>query len=526
VAGLYISTLVWSLGEIIGAPTFFSYPARIAPEGLRGRYLGASGAMMSLAFAIGPAVGTPLWSAMGSSFWLVCGLVCAVAVAAVYVGVLPSDRLPVAESENAVPADQKTLLLVASSANPDLLRTPRDLGLSIVIAAKNPPADTDLYDVHLSVDEMSEEAVAQAVSAFVASGRRIDAVACFHEGSLRAAARVAADLGLPGNTPEAVMNMRDKAQTIDVLTAAGIGCPRSRLVTSADEAVAAAAEFGLPVVVKPQSSASSQGVTKAKDEGALRHAYEMVAGIHKRTEFRQGEYAVRNISTVYMDPERRGVLVQELLSGPEFALDFVYADGEFFLLGIHDKPSEWEGDAFIETVYITPSGLDSSRQQLIVDTAVRGLRAVGATTGGAHVEIRLTEDGPKIIEINGRLGGTTAYVQESIQASTGVWGPREYLRAVLGERPQVAPAKENAGFVALLAGRTGRIAGFQGASEVLAIPGVKGIRWLSKPGDDVVIEYPANPVSCFALALATGQTRQEVLQALALAEQTLVPVME
>jgi biotin carboxylase len=419
----------------------------------------------------------------------------------------------------------RTLLLVASSQNPDLLRTPRDLGLRVVLAATHPPEDSSVYDVHLKVNEMDADEVSAAVAEHVAAGNTIDAVACFHEGSLRVAARVTAELGLPGNSPEAVLRMRDKAETNAALVAAGVPCARSELVSSAAEAVAAADRIGYPVVVKPQSSASSQGVVRAADADAVVAAYDLGLSLRERDEFRQGPYAVRNVSRIYMDPVRNGVLVQEYLDGPEYALDLVYGGGEFFLLGIHDKPFEWDEDYFIEKVYVTPPDLDPAAYAELRAVAVAGLQAVGASTGAAHVEVRRTATGPKLIEINGRLGGTTAYVQECLRAASGVWGPREYLRAVLGERPDVPEPSTVAGFVALLAEQTGRLRGFEGVDETLALPGLVGIRWMAKPGDDVVIEYPANPVSCFALALATGSSRADVLATLSQAQRTLRPVL-
>jgi MFS family permease len=84
IAGLVLATVVWSLGEIVGAPAMFAYPARIAPPESRGRYLGAFNASISLAFAAGPVVGAQLWTSLGTRFWLACGAVCAVAALAAY----------------------------------------------------------------------------------------------------------------------------------------------------------------------------------------------------------------------------------------------------------------------------------------------------------------------------------------------------------------------------------------------------------------------------------------------------------
>ncbi|MGW6912695.1 ATP-grasp domain-containing protein [Kitasatospora sp. NPDC054939] len=420
----------------------------------------------------------------------------------------------------------RTLLLIASSQNPDLLRTPHDLGLTLVLASKTPPADGSVYDVHLAVDEMDEDAVLAAVRAHLDGGGRIDAVATFHEGALHVAARVGAELGLPGNSAESVRAMRDKFVTGQRLDEAGVPTPATRVVTTLEGARAVAAELGYPLVLKPQASASSQGVTKVADDAELVAAFTNISGLYGPDEFRDGDYAVPNVARIYAYPQAQGVLVQEYVSGEEYAVDLVYGGGEYRLLAIHDKPYPFAEPHFIEGAYATPSALPESEQQLLVDTAVAALKALGATTGGAHVELRLTDRGPRIIEVNGRLGGTTAFVQESIRESTGVWGPREYLRAVLGEpvdfvrRERPTPA----GFSPLLADRTGELAGFDGIEEVTAVPGVIGLRWMAKPGDHVVIKYPENPVSCFALVLARGETREQVLSALEGAEKVLKPV--
>lgn len=418
----------------------------------------------------------------------------------------------------------KTLLMIASSQNPDLLRTPRALGLRLLLAAGKAPEDTDLYDEHLPVNEFDEEAVLAAVRAHLAAGGAVDAVACFHEGCLHVAAAVAEELGLPGNPVQAVWNMRDKYRCAGVLRDAGVPSPETRLVTDPRSASEAAEQIGFPLVVKPQSSAMSQGVVKVNDLSELDQAISLIDTVYTSDGFSDGRYRVDNIGKIYIHPRLRGIVLQEYLPGPEIAVDVVYGDGVYRPLVIHDKPLPFVHH-FIEGAYVTPSELDADVQARVLDVTVRALRALGATAGGAHVELRVTPDGPKILEVNGRLGGTTAFVQESIHASVGVWGPREYLRAVLGERPD-GPTHDPrpAGFTALLAPRTGEIAAFHGAQEVLQIPGIQAVRWMNKPGDHVVIDYPANPVSCFALVLATGQTRADVLAALVEADRTLRPV--
>ncbi|MGW1055212.1 ATP-grasp domain-containing protein [Streptomyces sp. NPDC001118] len=423
-------------------------------------------------------------------------------------------------------SESRTLLLVASSPNPDLLRTPQELGLRVILATATRPASADLYDVHLAVDEFDEEAVLAAVRRFLAEGGTVDGVATFHEGALHVAARLSAELGLPGNSQDAVRAMRDKFVTGQRLEAAGVPTPATRIATTYDEALATAAELGYPLVLKPQASGASQGVTKVADEAELKAAFDNIAGIHTLETFDEGGYSVPNVARVYGYPDAHGVLIQEYVQGDEYAVDFVYGCGEYRLLAIHDKPYPFAEPYFIEGAYATPSLLPDEEQDRLVGTSVAALKALGASVGGAHVELRLTASGPKIIEVNGRLGGTSAFVQESIRESTGVWGPREYLRAVLGEPVDftVKPEPTPAGFTPVLADRTGELAGFEGVADAEALPGVVALRWMARVGDHVVIKYPENPVSCFVLVLARGEKRDDVLTALRDAEKLLKPV--
>jgi MFS family permease len=62
-------TLVLSLGEIIGGPTIFAYPAVAAPGRLKGRYIGSFQFMLGLGQTVGPAAGGWLFVEIGHLVW-------------------------------------------------------------------------------------------------------------------------------------------------------------------------------------------------------------------------------------------------------------------------------------------------------------------------------------------------------------------------------------------------------------------------------------------------------------------------
>ncbi|GEM_PF-440721 len=84
---LIAGTLIWTLSEIIGAPTVFAYPAMAGPEHLRGRYIGAMQGLFGLGAAVGPIVGIMLWDHVGQSVWLWVAGVAALAIVAGQIGI-------------------------------------------------------------------------------------------------------------------------------------------------------------------------------------------------------------------------------------------------------------------------------------------------------------------------------------------------------------------------------------------------------------------------------------------------------
>jgi MFS family permease len=66
---------VWTLGEILGSAASTAIAADRAPAHARGRYQSALGAMWSVAFAVGPILGTLVYERNPSVLWWACGAV-------------------------------------------------------------------------------------------------------------------------------------------------------------------------------------------------------------------------------------------------------------------------------------------------------------------------------------------------------------------------------------------------------------------------------------------------------------------
>ena len=70
---LFLGALVWTMGEVVSAPSVSAYPALVGPRALRGRYIGAFSTSQTLGYALGPSAGAALFQYYGAGTWALCG---------------------------------------------------------------------------------------------------------------------------------------------------------------------------------------------------------------------------------------------------------------------------------------------------------------------------------------------------------------------------------------------------------------------------------------------------------------------
>ncbi|KJY28491.1 hypothetical protein VR44_25215, partial [Streptomyces katrae] len=127
-------------------------------------------------------------------------------------------------------------------------------------------------------------------------------------------------------------------------------------------------------------------------------------------------------------------------------------------------------EPFRETGMFQPAALSEPLARQVLALTGAALRALGVTDGVTHTEIKLTPDGPRLIEVNGRMGG---YVGALLRRSTRFDLLRAALRAALGlplEVPELEfPAVEFVYFLTPPADAGATLAGIRGLEEVAAM---------------------------------------------------------
>ncbi|MCE7079456.1 ATP-grasp domain-containing protein [Streptomyces sp. ST2-7A] len=275
---------------------------------------------------------------------------------------------------------------------------------------------------------------------------------------LPAVARVAAHLGLPGPAPEAVEAACRKDLTRRILMDAGVPGPRHAVCRDRAELVDAARELGFPLVLKPTDLCAGMYVRRVDDETQLLAAHREIADF-----------------PVNARGQRRSpaLLLEELLAGPEVSVETVSRNGVHHVVGVTDK-SVAGAPAFIETGHMFPAASPPDALREAGATAVAALSALGVDDVVAHTEIKLTPDGPRVVEVNPRPAGNR--ITELVRHVTGVDLPGAAVDIALGREPDLVPRETGVGSAAigfLLPDRAGELAGFDGEREAAGIPGVR-----------------------------------------------------
>jgi biotin carboxylase len=325
---------------------------------------------------------------------------------------------------------------------------------------------------------------AAILGALSRSGVRADGVLTFLEDCVREAARVAAALGLPGNPPEAVDAARSKVRTRELSARLGLPTPKAERVRSLDELFAAAASVGFPAVVKPEFGAAAAGCVRVDSFESLPGVYKLVRAVvtpDQMAIFRAGS----------------DLLLEQYLDGVEFDVDLVLQDGECVFSSVSQNWPTAE-PSFQETGLHLPPDHNSKAVRGLVDLAVRTVQSFGFRRGVLHVEGKCTSRGPRVIEVNARMGGTR--IHQMVQAVWGVDLIEAQLRSCLGLPQTLKPSRKPRCAVVdaiVHAPATGRLAELPFAH--VAPEGDLGVELdiLAEIGQDV-----AGPDSTFATVLA------------------------
>ncbi|MFF8291608.1 ATP-grasp domain-containing protein [Streptomyces sp. NPDC016309] len=218
-------------------------------------------------------------------------------------------------------------------------------------------------------------------------------------------------LGLRSNGTALSSARRDKFRMVETVKAAGVPAADQILATDLDALLAWYGPEDRTVVLKPVRSALNDGVHFCGTEAEVRAAFGALVGA-------DSALGLRNDA----------VVAQEYLVGAEYYVNTVSLDGRHYVcdlwktqhLGVNGVRDLLGGSALMVR--------RGPEQDLLADYAFSVLDALGIRNGPAHTELKLTPDGPRLVETGARVCGAMLplLTRAAIGESQLEWTVRAY----------------------------------------------------------------------------------------------------
>ena len=321
----------------------------------------------------------------------------------------------------------------------------RSLGLELIVVDGDPQAPGfELADRVLCISTYDSSAVLAATRELIASGHRPDGVIAMCADVPVTVATIASALGLPGLDLATAHRVADKLVMKQCLGDAGIPIPKFCPVSSETPFDDLADRVGVPFVIKPVDSRGARGVQLVDTQSGLPAA----------------------IAEAMAHSPTSRVMAESFVVGPQVSTETLVDQGQCLTPGFSDRNYEWLEEThpyFIENGGDAPSHLTPHQQRHIRETAEAAALALGIRCGVAKGDMVLSEQGPVVIEIAGRLsGGYFSTLQ--IPLATGVNFVEQAIRLAMGYRLSITrdcEANRRAVAIRYLKTRPGTVSGSQ-----------------------------------------------------------------
>ena len=357
---------------------------------------------------------------------------------------------------------KKMMILGASILQLPAIEKASEMGLEVIAVDMNPEA------VGFRVPGVIKEVISTIDTPAIleaAKRHKINGIMTLaSDMPMQSVAVVSHEMGLVGISEDTALKATNKAFMRDALREADVPVPlyfRVKGKNAFKEAVEKVRVAGYKCIVKPADNSGSRGVDLLKEDADLDTAYDYT--VHYS---RGGE-----------------IVVEEFMEGPEVSVETLAVDGDVHVIQITDKLTTG-APYFVEMGHSQPSQLSEETRKRIAEVAVAANKAIGIQNGPSHTEIKVTKDGPKIVELGARLGGD-CITTHLVPLSTGVNMVECSIRIALGEKPDLEPKWNKGSAIRYLKTGIGTVKEIKGVDDAVKINGVVQVSIVHGVGEQV-----------------------------------------
>ena len=294
----------------------------------------------------------------------------------------------------------------------------------------------------------------------------------------RSVAKACEKLGLNSISFDTAIKATDKGEMIKAFKEKGVPSPWFFIAENEEKLEEIKHEILYPCILKPLDNSGSRGVVLVNDEKNLIESF---------------KYSI--------DSSRgAGVIIEEYMQGNEVSVELIMWNGQAHVLAITDKLTTG-APHFVEMGHLQQSRLSLEIKNKIKKVAIEAVKSVGIENGPAHVEIMVTSEGPKMIELGARMGGD-CITTHLVPLSTGIDMVEATIKCALGEEPDVTPKFERGSAIRYFSAQKGIIKSISGVEEAKEIDGIKEITFTKNVGEKLGSINSSNDRTGFVIAQA------------------------
>lgn len=194
------------------------------------------------------------------------------------------------------------------------------------------------------------------------------------------------------NQPKTSHLRRNKFDMIEAIRERGLKAANQIKASDLDQILSWSKKANSwPLVIKPADSGGADRVSLCHDDDELKAAFQASIGSLGR----QGRVI-------------QEVVVQEFMRGTEYIVDTVSHQGHHMIVNIwrYNRVAVNGAQFVYDTKELVP--YEGEAQEQLITYTRKSLDAVGLQHGPSHNELMMTADGPMLVEINARFGGSMA----------------------------------------------------------------------------------------------------------------------
>ncbi len=406
-------------------------------------------------------------------------------------------------------SDKLAVVYAAGSASPLTIKA-ASLGVcEIVILFDEACNENDKKEIQLltkyvisyDISGLNEEEIIE-----ILKKENVKGILTFSEYKLKIIAELCERMNFPGHSLETVNALTDKYKQRESLAQDNINVVKHTIINRENYEINCE-KVGFPAILKPRTGAGSKWTRK----------------VLSLTEVKR---------TLFEFPENLEYVLEEFLEGNAALKDKYYGD-YVSVESIHQNNESKQvcitaklplTNNFSETGMFVPHPFSKELAEKILEVEAKAIKALGITEGITHTEIKLTDQGPRIIEVNGRLGG---YVSEIIKRASGIDLVKVALMIALERKVDMnlsvdslskvffeifleAPAVENAVF-----------SGIEGLEKIKSMPNIAHVNIRKSIGD--IVDYRLGTENNIGVVYGDAEDFEQFEETINIVRNTITP---